>query len=335
MICRVAGWSEASWLSIRSDIAAYATCSWASDRAALRFSLREERAEIQVMGGIFINYRRNDAPGAAGRLYDHLAKIFPRHDLFIDVDAIKAGQDFVQQLDAQVSRCDVMLAIIGPRWLSPIDDKGRRRLDEDTDYVRIEIASALKRNIPVIPVLFEGASMPSEDDLPGDIKSLARRHALELRHTRFAADADAIAAALENTLPQRRRGWVWTAVGVGALVAIIAIGMGVYQLANWMTQQGSERVDDRQEAITERAFTSFEPNTDLPGGDYTSHRLAKPDAILCQKLCAEDQRCFAWTYVAPGYQEESAVCWLKNTIPASKRIDACCTSGVAYYRRPN
>jgi hypothetical protein len=79
------------------------------------------------MPGIFINYRRDDAPGVAGRLYDHLARSFSHGEIFIDVDAIKPGLDFVKQLDAQVSQCDVLLAIIGPHWLNAADDKGRRR----------------------------------------------------------------------------------------------------------------------------------------------------------------------------------------------------------------
>ena len=80
------------------------------------------------MSGIFINYRRDDAPGVAGRLYDHLAKNFSRRDLFIDVDAIKPGRDFVKQLDAQVSQCDVLLALIGPHWMAAEDEQGRRRI---------------------------------------------------------------------------------------------------------------------------------------------------------------------------------------------------------------
>jgi len=92
------------------------------------------------MPGIFINYRRDDAPGVAGRLYDHLARKFSRGSLFIDVDAIKPGLDFVKQLDSQVSQCDALLAIIGPHWLTAADSKGKRRLDDTHDYVRIEIA---------------------------------------------------------------------------------------------------------------------------------------------------------------------------------------------------
>jgi TIR domain len=178
------------------------------------------------MTGIFINYRRDDAPGVAGRLYDHLAKSFSRRDLFIDVDAIKPGLDFVKQLDTQVSQCDVLLALIGPHWLKAEDEQGGQRLQGDRDYVRIEIAAALKRDIPVIPVLINGADMPVEDELPEDLKSLSRRHALELRHTRFAADADAIAAALKDALPKRKSRWPYMAAA--CLVASIALGSALY-----------------------------------------------------------------------------------------------------------
>ena len=174
------------------------------------------------MPGIFINYRRDDTPGVAGRLYDHLARSFSRGRLFIDVDAIKPGLDFVKQLDAQVSQCDVLLAVIGPHWVNAADDKGRRRLDGDHDYVRIEIASALKRDIPVIPVLVDGASVPAEAELPEDLKPLARRHALELRHTRFAADADAVVSALNAAMPRQKKPWFLPLVAGAAACVVIA-----------------------------------------------------------------------------------------------------------------
>ena len=179
------------------------------------------------MSGIFINYRRDDAPGVAGRLYDHLAKNFSRRDLFIDVDAIKPGRDFVKQLDAQVSQCDVLLALIGPHWLAQEDEQGRRRIQGDEDYVRIEIAGALKRDIPVIPVLVHGADMPAKDELPEDLKSLSRRQALELRHTRFASDAEAIVAALKDALPKRQKRWPLVAAAA-CLVAVLGLASAFY-----------------------------------------------------------------------------------------------------------
>ena len=103
----------------------------------------------------------------------------------------------------------------------------RAGLTGAVDYVRVEIASALKRDIPVIPVLIDGAGMPSEEDLPDDLKSLARRHALELRHTRFAADADAIVAALKDALPKRQKRWPLMAAAA-CLVAVLGLGSAFY-----------------------------------------------------------------------------------------------------------
>src|ERR1700761_518081 len=189
------------------------------------------------MAGIFINYRRDDAPGVAGRLADRLANSFSRRMVFRDVDAMRPGLDFVKQLEEQVAKCDVLLAIIGPNWLRAGDDKGQRRLDQDRDYVRIEIASALKREIPVIPVLVNGAAMPPEKDLPDDLKPLVNRHALELRHTRFDGDSAAIIDGLSRVLPSRTN-WRWIAGGAVGLAAAIVIGC----LALWPMLTGPRPV---------------------------------------------------------------------------------------------
>ena len=168
------------------------------------------------MARIFINYRRDDMPGVAGRLFDHLAMKYSRRELFMDVDAMQPGRDFAKQLESQVSQCHVLLAVIGPHWLDARDQAGKRRLDNDKDYVRIEIASALKRDIAVIPVLLDGTTMPSEESLPDNLKSLVRRQALELRHTRFAADADAIIHALEAVVPRRSVPWTWSVAAIAS-----------------------------------------------------------------------------------------------------------------------
>jgi hypothetical protein len=175
------------------------------------------------MAGIFINYRREDAPGVAGRLFDHLATKFSRRLLFMDVDAMKPGIDFVKQLDAQVAQCSVLIAVIGPHWLNAQDQSGRRRLESSNDYVRIELASALKRDIPVIPVLVDGATMPSEESLSDDLKSLARRHALELRHTRFNDDAEAILRALRELVAPRGVPWRLVVPGALAVAGVAAL----------------------------------------------------------------------------------------------------------------
>src|SRR5262245_20886754 len=157
-------------------------------------------AEDVVTGRIFINYRRGDDQAAAGRLYDRLLQHFDREQLFMDVDAIEPGVDFVKSLDEQVAACIAFIAVIGPRWLNARNNDGNPRLDNPTDYVRVEIESALKRDIRVIPVLVDGASMPRPSDLPPSLQALGRRNAVEIAHHRFAADCDDLARRIKRAL---------------------------------------------------------------------------------------------------------------------------------------
>src|SRR5262245_39307382 len=138
-----------------------------------------------MAGKIFINYRRGDDPGFAGRLFDRLEGSFQPGQLFMDVDSIPAGHDFVRVLEDQVAQCDVLLAIIGQGWLEARDRTGSRRLDDPSDFVRIEIEAGLKLGKRVIPVLVNGAEMPRADSLPDHLKPLSRRNAVRLTHDRF------------------------------------------------------------------------------------------------------------------------------------------------------
>ena len=131
---------------------------------------------------IFINYRRDDSIGMAGRLHDRLAQAFGPDNIFMDVDNIPVGEDFVDYLNSQVAACDVVLAVIGPTWLRAKDKRGQRRLHQSDDWVAIELAAAFTRNVRVIPILVEGTRMPSESELPDSLKPLARRQAAEVRH---------------------------------------------------------------------------------------------------------------------------------------------------------
>jgi hypothetical protein len=100
---------------------------------------------------------------------------FSQNKIFMDVDNLDPGVDFFEAIEASVGSCDVLIAVIGKRWLISSDEEGRRRLDNPDDLVRLEIAAALKRNIRVIPVLVDGALMPRSSDLPDDLKLLVRR----------------------------------------------------------------------------------------------------------------------------------------------------------------
>ena len=153
-----------------------------------------------MSGQIFISYRREDASYPAGRLYDRLSAHFPQNQIFIDVDTIEPGIDFVKALEESVGACDVLIAVIGKRWLTSCDQEGKRQLENPEDFVRIEIATALKRDIRVIPVLVENASMPRSGDLPDDLKSLVRRQALAVSHDRFRADSERLIGTLERAL---------------------------------------------------------------------------------------------------------------------------------------
>ena len=149
--------------------------------------------------GIFISYRREDSAGHAGRLYDRLFAHFGPDHLFMDVDRIEPGEDFVQVIETAVGSCDVVLVIIGRRWLTA-GDGNARRLDNPKDFVRLEIATALKRDVRVIPVLVADATMPGEHDLPADLAGLSRRNAVELSDLRWNRDVQQLIQVLDKFL---------------------------------------------------------------------------------------------------------------------------------------
>ncbi|MBK7423425.1 MAG: toll/interleukin-1 receptor domain-containing protein [Propionivibrio sp.] len=196
------------------------------------------------MQGIFISYRRLDSQSAAGRLADHLKENMHGVPLFRDVETIEPGVDFVEAIGHALQSCGILLAVIGPRWVSLQDAAGRRRLDDPNDYTRLEISTALQRNdVRVIPVLVEGAQMPGSDDLPDDLKPLARRNAIELTDKRWEYDVSQLVDTLGKALhvplapkpprpepkppqpsPEKSssRSWTKWAWGIGALIVIIA-----------------------------------------------------------------------------------------------------------------
>jgi len=152
---------------------------------------------------IFISYRREDSSGHAGRLFDRLCDRFGRERVFRDFETIAAGDDFVEALRRRIAQSDVVLVLIGPRWLAATNDEGQWRLADENDWVRIEIEAALERKIRVIPVLVQGAVMPRPKDVPGALAGLAQRNAVELRDASFDQDARALLDQLEPTWRHR------------------------------------------------------------------------------------------------------------------------------------
>jgi hypothetical protein len=150
-----------------------------------------------VQHTIFISYRRDDSEGETGRLFDDLTRAYGSDAVFMDVAGIAPGLDFRKAIDDNVSGCGVFLAVIGSQWATVMGTNGERRLDDPNDFVRLEIASALARNIAVIPVLVHGAKMPHRDLLPDNIKDLAYRNSVEISHARWNSDVELLVGALQ------------------------------------------------------------------------------------------------------------------------------------------
>ncbi len=151
--------------------------------------------------GIFVSYRRQDSQSAAGRLTDHLKEHLRTVSIFRDVETIEPGMDFVEAIERALRSCGVLIAVIGPRWVDAADADGARRLDDPNDYTRLEIATALTRtDVRVIPVLVEGATMPTTGQLPEDLEPLARRNAIELSDKRWDFDVSLLVDTLRKAL---------------------------------------------------------------------------------------------------------------------------------------
>jgi hypothetical protein len=147
---------------------------------------------------IFISYRREDSSGESGRLKDKLEQTFGKDNIFYDVETLEAGLNFDQSIAKALSESKVLLAMIGPHWLKVADSKGTLRIQKPEDWVRKEIAEAIKRGIRVIPILVNGAEMPDPDELPEDLKELSLKHAQELTSSRWNYDVGELTKVLEK-----------------------------------------------------------------------------------------------------------------------------------------
>jgi hypothetical protein len=160
---------------------------------------------MKYMTRIFISYRRSDSTSYAQRLYDRLSVDFGSGAVFMDVATIQPGAQFDLVIAEAVSKCDVLIAIIGPQWLKAVDEQGPR-LNNPDDLVRIEIESALKRDVLVIPILVHGAVMPKRQELPEVLRGLARRNALKVSAEDWAAGVAKLEIAIQSVVRLRSLG---------------------------------------------------------------------------------------------------------------------------------
>lgn len=180
------------------------------------------------MASVFINYRRDQTAGEARALYNDLVERLGPGRVFMDVDDIGLGRDFREVLRERLADAQVMLALIGRDWAEARDAAGTRRLEQPGDFVRLEIATALERKLPVIPVLLQGAQFPAADKLPTELRELSFRNGFAINHATWTSNVDDLvrrlglpaAASQPAAPPSRRRLWI----GVG--IAVLAIGVG-------------------------------------------------------------------------------------------------------------
>ena len=178
------------------------------------------------MPKIFISYRRSDAAAHAGRLHDRLVGHFGAPAVFMDIDALQPGEDFAAAIAQSIGSAQVVVVLIGPTWLTAGDARGRRRLDDEQDVVRLEIATALQRGVTTIPVLLAGATMPDAASLPAPLQPLASRQAIDIGEKHFHRDAEYLIRAIERhcgvapAQGSRRR----VLLGAGAVAGLAAFG---------------------------------------------------------------------------------------------------------------
>jgi len=234
------------------------------------------------MGIVFINYRRDETAGEARALYNDLIELLGAERVFMDVDNIALGRDFRQALRERLDACDVMLSLIGRDWVQARDAAGARRLDDPADFVRLEIATALQRNVAVTPVLLQDARMPPAESLPDELKDLAYRNGFELSHTRWESDvhelvrrlglspaaapaAPPVAEAAAGTPTAARRATTPIAIGaLGLLTTAVLVG--------WMATRG----DRPAHALTPAQATTILP-APAPASPGTRAAAASPE----------------------------------------------------------
>lgn len=213
------------------------------------------------MPKIFISYRRADSSATVGRIYDKLAPIFGKDNVFIDVDDVPKGKDFRKVLEDEAASCDVMLVVIGPKWTSITDDKGQVRIKDPEDYVRFEVEKGLKRDV-VIPILVEGASMPTPADLDESLQELAFKNAAVIQGgMAFHNDMNLLIQDIRVRHGRRiTRGRLLTAAGIAGIILLLLAGMIFAQSG----QQPTEITPEPSESIADETATPSSTHTDEP-----------------------------------------------------------------------
>ncbi len=188
---------------------------------------------------IFLSYRRRDVGGYAGRLHDALTQRLGRKNVFQDVSAIGPGQDFTEVIRRALDDCDAVIAVIGPGWMGA-DPEGAPRLGQPDDYVRLELGTALTRDLPVVPVLLGGAPLPAASDLPEELRPLVQRQAVVVRDESWHQDVDGLVRSLRDEISARPDSSRWR-ISAAVLLALLVVAAVV---AFWPDREESDKAED-------------------------------------------------------------------------------------------
>ena len=177
------------------------------------------------MPRIFLSYRRNDAAGHAGRIFDRLERAFGSDNVFMDVAGIGPGENFAEAIDRRISDCEVVLVVMGREWLGQGDAEGGEtaRIAHEHDFVRAEVMAALRLKKVVIPVLVNGAALPSRDMLPGDLVELLALNAIRLHDDGFREDVTRLIQAIKRTKGKAEVTLLTLQLTTGAAVIFVAV----------------------------------------------------------------------------------------------------------------
>ncbi len=182
---------------------------------------------MKTTSKIFINYRREDTSGYAGRISDALSAEFGENNIFIDVTKINTGTDYTQVITQALDMCNYFLVLIGNTWLNCKDSSGNRRIDNPDDFVRKEISLAIKKKIKIIPVLLEETRMPLASELPADIQDMCKWQAIEITDSRWKYDIDKLIKSINlgKSFFALKRKWLFPA----AIIVILAVLFGIWK----------------------------------------------------------------------------------------------------------
>jgi hypothetical protein len=197
---------------------------------------------------VFLSYRREDTQGWAGRIHDRLTSELGVDHVFMDVATIEPGQEFSEVITDSISECSTLIAVLGPRWSACVNSRGCRRLDDPNDFIRREIAVAFEHNVQVVPVLVDGTTMPTAEELPAELAKLPHLQALEVNASHFDADMSRLIDAIT---PKAKAGLARAAfplaAGSAAFTLVVALALAFVYFSG-SSGNGTPRPDDSDSA---------------------------------------------------------------------------------------